>query len=270
MKHRTFFFPLGALALGLALALTLPSCRAIKQVPYFQDVDSLLPVQVADVQNVTLRKGDQISIMVHSRDPELSKMFNLVQSASMGGSNRESFYTLNQDGEINFPVLGLLKVEGMSRAELAAYIRERLLTEDLLKDPVVIVEFRNLSYYVMGEVGQPGRHAIDRDHLTIIEALATAGDLGLDGRRTNVLLLRDNYGEQQAYRFNLNKLESIYNSPAYYIQQNDIIYVQPSAKATRAASQNAGYFANIMSWTSIVSFLLSMFLLVRNIMPAQE
>lgn len=263
-------FPLKALILGLVLSVTLSACRTLGQVPYFQDADSLLPGPAPPVQALTLCEGDQISIVVHSREPELSKMFNLVAHAATGGSSRESFYTLNPEGQIHFPVLGALKIAGMSRAEVAAYLRQRLIAEDLLKDPVVIVEFRNLAYYVMGEVASPGRYPLDRDHLTLLEALAAAGDLTLEGRRTNVLLLRTRSGTQEVYRLNLNKLDNIYKSPAYYIRQNDLLYVQPTPKRALGASQNASYFANLMNWTSVLSFMASLFLLLRNLSPAKD
>ena len=185
------------LAAGAAL---LSSCATPKEVVYFQDLQqtdgTLAAVQAKEIR---VRPDDKISIIVNSRDPQLTDLFNLPYvsrqlgqtlrsvTSTYGQSQGVSGYTVDSDGNIDFPVLGKIHVEGMTREEIGRCIKDELVGQDLVKDPIVTVEFMNLTVSVMGEVAKPGRYAIERDRITILDALSMAGDLTIYGRRDAVM-----------------------------------------------------------------------------------
>ena len=146
-----------------------------------------------------------------------------------GSSQGVSAYTVDTNGEIDFPVLGKLYVAGMKREEIAEFIKDELIKDNLVKDPIVTVEFVNLCVSVLGEVNSPGRFSIDRDRLTVLDALSMAGDLTIYGNRTKVMVLRQEGGVQRVYGIDLTSGADVYDSPAYYLQQNDVVYVEPNS-----------------------------------------
>ena len=171
--------------LGILLVIVLfSSCDSSKKVVYFQDLKSGISEQLIASTQITFRPEDKLSIVVSSKDPQLASLFNLPIASFRAGlasgaqnSNQEmSVYTVDAQGDIEFPVLGKIRVAGMTRSELAGYIKDRLIKENLIKDPVVTVEFMNLSVFVLGEVNKPGRINIDRDRITVLDAISMAGD----------------------------------------------------------------------------------------------
>ena len=184
--------------IGAILLLFLGACSTSKEVAYFQDLrpgESELAL-TAPVE-IKIQPKDKLSILVNSQDLRLTNLFNLpIVSPQIGmegssGSNRGvSGYTVDSKGNIDFPVLGEIHIAGMTREEVATYIKKELQSHDLIKDPVVTVEYMNLSIAVMGEVNNPGRFSIDKDNLTILDALSQAGDLTIYGKREKVLVLR--------------------------------------------------------------------------------
>ena len=181
------------------------------------------------------------------------------------GSNRGvSGYTVDSKGNIDFPVLGEIHIAGMTREEVAAYIKKELQSHDLIKDPVVTVEYMNLSVAVMGEVNNPGRFSIDKDNLTILDALSQAGDLTIYGKREKVLVLRKEEGKQRVYGVNLCSAEHLYTSPAYYLQQNDVVYVEPNATKARQSTVNGNNVRSTSFWISLASLLTSIAVLIAK------
>ena len=175
-----------------------------------------------------------LSIVVSSRNPELVVMFNLPVVSYQAGSETVSSgyqkligYVVDNDGYIDFPVLGRLKVAGMTRWELSEMIKDRLLDEGYLSDAVVTVEFMNFKVSVIGEVNSPGTYTIEGDKVTVLQAISLARDLTIFGQRENVTVIRERDGERVMYQINLCDV-SMFDSPAYYLQQNDIVYVEPS------------------------------------------
>jgi polysaccharide biosynthesis/export protein len=173
----------------LTVAFLLGSC-ATPKVAYFTDLKRGTAEQVLNPLEIRIRPEDKISIQVNSKDPLLMNLFNLPIisrqiGTTSGTSNSQgiSGYTINKDGDIDFPVLGHIHVAGMTRAEIASYIKEELVSKNLVKDPVVTVEFMNLTVSVLGEVATPGRFNIEKDKLTLLEALSMAGDLTVYGKR---------------------------------------------------------------------------------------
>lgn len=260
------YYQIGAAALAL---MALASCSTPKNIAYFQDITPGTVISPAKQLDIKVKPEDKLSILVSTQDPALSSLFNLVQSqsrlggsstttfgssASSGGSGQTSPYTVNKAGCIKFPMLGELHIAGMTRFEVAEYLEKKLQEENLVKDPIVTVEFINTGISIIGEVASPGRYEFNKDRLNIIDALAMAGDLTPNGQRENVIVLRETEsGGQQAYSINLTDMGSVAKSPVYYLQQNDVIYVEPSDKTKRetTAAGNSAFTPSF--WLSIGS-----------------
>ena len=220
-----------AFVAALALAC---SCAPVKDIAYFQNkiVDS--PEKIDKHAGIVIQPKDMLSIIVSSRNPELVAMFNLPVVSYQAGSEivnsgyqKLTGYVVDNDGHIDFPVLGTLKVAGMTRWELAELVKSKLVDGGYLSDAVVTVEFMNFKVSVIGEVNAPGTFSIDGDKVTVLQAISLARDLTIFGMRENVTVIRERDGERTMYEINLCDV-SMFDSPAYFLQQNDIVYVQPS------------------------------------------
>ena len=254
-----------------ALVLMTVSCAAPKAA-YFMDAQMGEEVKVPSAQDIRLQEGDKISIVVNSRDPMLSNLFNLpIISTQIGGTNRASVasgmvgYTIDKHGDIDFPVLGKLHVAGMSRSEIAEFIKQSLISQNLIKDPVVTVEFENLTISVLGEVNDPGRISIDRDRISIMDAISMAGDLTIYGQRDRVLVQREENGSKIFYQVNLNSCADLYASPVYYLRQNDIVYVEPNETRARQSTVNGNNIRSTSFWLSLTSVLTSVTVMILNV-----
>lgn len=249
----------------MVVTMLLGACSTPKNVAYFQDVkpgDVITPEQVLDIR---VRPDDKLSIMVSTPDKELAQLFNLgagmggSSSMMMGGGNRGGMaYTVDSNGDINFPTLGKLHVEGMTREELVNFITAELEGRSLVKDPIVIVNFNNACFYTLGAIGN-GQKDIERDHINIIDAIAMSGDISLNGERQKVMVLREQPGgARKVYEVDFTDLAALAKSPVYYIQQNDIIYVEPNDMTKRNTTPmgNQAYTPNY--WFGIISFGISM------------
>ena len=252
----------------LTVASLLGSCAAPK-VAYFTDLKPGMAEQVLNPLEIRVRPEDKISILVNSKDPLLMDLFNLpIISRQIGirseASNNQgmSGYTINKDGNIDFPVLGHIHVAGMTREEIALCIKEELISKNLVKDPVVTVEFMNLTVSVMGEVNKPGRYNIEKDHVTILDALSQAGDLTIYGKRNKVLVLRTEEGKQRVYGVDLRSASHLYSSPAYYLQQNDVVYVEPNDTKARQSTVNGNNVRSTSFWLSLASLLTTIAVLI--------
>ena len=247
--------------LALAAAL-LASCAAPKNVIYFQDTaDREISTDVQPLQ-IRLRPEDKISIIVNCPSHELMNQFNLPYVTRYVGSQTETYgsgqtglsgYIINAEGDIDFPVLGRLHIAGLTRSEVADLIKNELQNRDLVKQPVVTVDYMNLYVSIMGEVARPGRYAIARDHFTILDALSMAGDLTIDGRRDNIRVIRELDGIQRTYLIDMRSAKDIANSPAYYLCQNDIVYVEPTAKKARNSTVAGNTLLTPSFWISVAS-----------------
>ena len=150
----------------------------------------------------------------------------------------------------------------MTREEIALCIKEELISKNLVKDPVVTVEFMNLTVSVLGEVANPGRFNIDKDRLTLLDALSMAGDLTVYGKRENVLVQREENGKKTLHQVNLNSGYDLYASPVYYLQQNDIVYVEPNSMKARQATVNGNNVRSASFWMSLASLLTTITVLI--------
>lgn len=257
----------------LVALIGLSGCSAPKNVAYFQNAVDIRGMTLQNEQPFRLRPKDKINIVVSSTDPMLVQQFNLTSSASSmralgttltpqtsvgsssSGSTQILAYTVDEQGDIDFPVLGKIAVEGHTRQEVAAYLRNRLIERDLVKDPIVIVEYVNLAVNVLGEVNRPGRIDVMKDYFTILDAIGAAGDLTINGQRENVMVFREIDGEDQTFVINLCDRQDVLTSPAFYLQQNDVVYVTPNPKRKREANTSGNVFNQPSVWISIASLL---------------
>ena len=256
------------LLLFFSLLFLMSSCNVSKNITYFQDIqDGQTASNEQPRPEIRLRPEDKISIIVNTKVPELTALFNLPYTTRILGQTQEQVSSTNQgtsgyiikaDGNIDFPVLGLVQAAGLTRDELAAHIKSELIDRNLVNEPVVTVEFVNLQFAVMGEVKAPGSYKITRDHITLLDALSMAGDLNINGRRDNVLVLRpDAQGKLTAYKVDMRSFDDVKNSPVYYIHQNDYIYVEPNKKRANESTVNANTVQSASFWISVVSLLAS-------------
>ena len=249
---------------ALFMLLLVVSCSTQKKVPYFQDLGEGESVKIAAPQDIRLKSGDQFTIHVNSKDQELALPLNLIRSTNSSGNETRLAYTVDERGYIDFPTLGEIYVEGKTRDELAKHIKSIILEKKLVLDPVVIVGFHNQQVSVIGEVSRPGKYDIDKDRFTVLDALALAGDLTIQGKRENITVLREEFGSQKAYTLNLNDAAQLHASPAYYLQQNDIVYVEPNTAKAGASSINGNTVRSVSFWFSVASLALTIVTFIRG------
>lgn len=266
------------LAASVTAALLLGSCSTPKNITYFPDLTTGSTIIPTEVKDIKIKPEDKVSIMVTTQDMALSNLFNLVTAQTRlgvsttnnlygntaNGSNSQiTYYTVDSKGDINFPVLGKIHIAGLTREQIAEKISTDLQKKNLVKDPVVTVEFANIGVSVMGEVNKPGRYEFNKDHFTIIDALSMAGDLKLNGVRDNILVMRNSGdGKQEAYRVNLLDANSLIASPVFYLQQDDMIYVEPNDKAKRETTSSGNSAYNPSFWVSVGSLAVTVTTLI--------
>lgn len=248
----------------VCVAVFFTACTSTKKILYLQDVVPLKQQDIEQKYEVIIHSDDLLAIMVNSRDPELALPFNMPMVTYQLGSNstgqqRVLGYLVDTNGDIDFPILGKIHVEGLTRMQLTELVKNKLIEGDLIKDPIVTVQFLNFKVSVMGEVGRPGSFTISGDRITLLEALSMAGDLTIYGRRDRVGVIRENNGKRTILFHDLRSAE-IFNSPCYYLQQNDIVYVEPN----KAKSGQSGINQNntIGVWVSVISLLTTIAVLI--------
>lgn len=253
-KSKYFFQPL------ILLLFILGSCVSKKKIIYLQ-YDSIDVSKVNNNYQLRFKSDDMLQIIVSSENVESVLPFNLPVVAfqnTMGtafGQPQQQAYLVDKDGYIEFPVLGSLKVAGLTRMEVIGLLKSKL-DPAYVKDPIINVFITNFKVTVQGDVRTPGTFTLSNERLSIFDALGLAGDLNISGNRENILVLREENGTKNEYRLNLMSKKTL-TSPAYYLQQNDVIYVEPNyAKAQDAAyNRNTGLF---ISLGSVVISLLTL------------
>lgn len=243
----------------LCLIAFLASCSAPKEVLYLQDIASIKEENIDKNYEVIIHKDDLLAILVNSKDPELALPFNMpVVTYQIGAQTtaqqRLLGYLVDQNGDIDFPILCKIHVEGLTRMQVTELIKQKLMSEDLIKDPIVTVQFLNFKVSVMGEVTRPGTFDISGDRITLLEALSMAGDLTIYGRRDRVAVIREKDGKRRILYHDLRSSD-IFQSPCYYLQQNDIVYVEPNKAKTGQSRINSNNSVGV--WLSAVSVLAS-------------
>ena len=261
MKIKSFFL-LGVITLILA------SCSSYKQVPYLQNAAIVNTSEPQPLYDAKIMPKDLLTITVNTTDPEAAAPFNLtVQTPiNVASTNRLTQqpalqqYLVNNEGTIDFPVLGRLQIVGLTKTEAEDLIREKL-KPYLRETPIVTVRMANYKISVLGEVARPGTFTVSNEKVNVLEALAMAGDMTIWGMRNNVKLVReDATGKREIVYLDLNDAD-IVTSPYYYLQQNDIIYVTPNE--TKAKNSDIGQSTTL--WLSATSILISMVNLLINV-----
>ncbi len=253
----------------MTIVLLLDACSSAKQVAYFQNIDSTSLTASKGLYDARIMPKDLLTITVVTSDPSTSKPFNLSIQNTLGtdgrlGSTTGSLlqYLVNNDGDIDFPVVGTVHVAGLTKDQCEDLIKSKVkpyLAES--ENPVVTVSMSSYRVTVAGEVTSPKVVPVSTEKMSVLEALAQAGDLTIYGRRDNVLLIRENAdGQKEAHRLNLNDA-NIINSPYYYVQQNDYIYVEPNS----VKAKNSAIGQSTTLWFSFVSILTSVAALVVNV-----
>ena len=271
MKFR--FNPLQTVCVLFAGLFMLSSCATVKDIAYFQNKVVNQPEKIAKHAGIVIQPKDMLSIVVSSRNPELVTMFNLAvvsyqagsEIVAGGGAQRILGYVVDNSGCIDFPVLGPLEVAGMTRWELAEMIKTKLIKGGLLTDAVVTVEFMNFKVSVLGEVNAPGTYTIEGDKVTVLQAISLARDLTIFGMRENVSVIRERDGERTIYQINLCDV-NLFKSPAYYLQQNDIIYVEPNKEKARQSTTDDKTLRMTSIFVSGGSLVVSVATLVTSIL----
>ena len=254
--------------LFMLTVLLLASCKTPQDITYLQDVSANVPIKTQGDGYIRFMKGDKLSIFVHSRDEKLMELFNLSgrnggASNMMAGGQNYAPYTVDDNGNIDFPVLGNIHIEGMTRDQVQKEIKQQLISQSLCKDPIVTVAFYNMNFSVLGSAGT-GVKSINKDRITLLEAIAM-GDLNINGLRKNILVLRQEGDKQMPYRVDLTSAESVYNSPVYYIRQNDVIYVEPNNMAKRGSTVMGSSAYTPGFWFGMFSSVVSVGLLIWNL-----
>ena len=257
-RFKTLFIALGI--------LSITGCVSKKDIIYFQN-DEIDQSKVSNSYKTIIKPDDLLQITITALDTEAVRAFNLAavtystSSNSAIGVAQQQNYLVDNNGEIDFPVIGKLKIGGLTRDELISLLKEKL-DPDYIKNPNINVRLANYKVSILGDVRLPGSYTIPNERITILEAIALAGDLNISGKRQNILVIREEEGKKVQYKVDLLSKE-LFVSPVYYLQQNDVIYVEPNYARIQSASSNSntGLFISITG--VLISLLTSISILAR-------
>ncbi|OIP47580.1 MAG: sugar transporter [Flavobacteriaceae bacterium CG2_30_31_66] len=242
--------------------LFISSCVSKKDIIYFQN-DEIDQSKVSNSYKTIIKPDDLLQITITALDTEAVRAFNLAavtystSSNSAIGVAQQQNYLVDNNGEIDFPVLGKLKVGGLNRNELIELLTNKL-DPNYIKNPNINIRLANYKVSVLGDVRLPGSYTIPNERITILEALALAGDLNISGKRQNILVIREEDGKKIQYQVDLLS-KQLFISPVYYLQQNDVVYVEPNYARIQSASSNSNttLFISITGlFITIVSLLI--------------
>ena len=259
-----------SLSILALLVLMLAGCSSSKNVPYFQNVDQVNLEASKGLYDARIMPKDMLTITVSTTDPEAASPFNLTVSKPISitgnlsaGANSLQSYLVDNDGYIEYPIIGKVHVGGLTKNECQDFIRGKIkpfLAET--ENPIVTVRMSSYRVTIIGEVNRPCVIPVETEKMSILEALAQAGDLTIYGKRDNIMLIRENAdGQKTTHRLNLNDA-GIINSPYYYLQQNDVIYVEPNS----VKAQNSAIGSSTTIWFSFIGIVTSIASLVVNIL----
>ena len=245
----------------VTMILMMVGCGSSMEVAYRQNIDSISLAASKGLYDAKIMPKDELTILVQTTDPLTSEPFNLRSTGQTSSKNQITGYLVDNDGMINFPIVGKIHVAGLTKTECEDLIKSKI--QPYLartENPLVSVRTSSYRITVIGEVNKPGVIPVATEKISLIEALAEAGDMTIYGKRDNVLLVReDKSGEKHKVRLNMNDA-NIINSPYYYLQQNDIVYVEPhkvKARNTFFGSNTSIFYSVIGITTSLVSLLIT-------------
>ena len=257
MKH------LGIFILG---ALLLASCATNKRAAYIQQVQTDIPTAIEQDYQIRIKPLDRLTVTINSKDPELAAPFNAassynslngLSSYSSSSNGNLQILTVDKEGKILLPIIGEIDCDGLTRNELAKKIENTIRENGMVHDPIVIIQFADVKFSVLGEVARPGQFSITKDRISLFDALAMAGDLTIYGQRENVALIREENGMRTVHYFDL-KNPDILTSPYFYLQQDDVVYVTPNKYKAQAGeiNQNRSFYISLVSVAVSVATLL--------------
>ena len=252
------------LVISIISFIFITSCASRKDLVYFQDEPLEAGLLVSEPEQLIYKPDDILTINVSALDPDTVRPFNLpvIANNTNDGLNAQAqlqvqSYLVDYDGNIQFPVLGALKVEGLTRTELTSLLTEKI--SAYANDPIVNVRLANFTITIIGEVSRPGTFTIQDERITLLEALGMANDLTIYGARKNILIIREVEGKKKFATIDLTSINTV-NSPVYYLQQNDVIYVEPNRARIRSSNYNQNnnvLIAAIGTLTTIVAIYLA-------------
>lgn len=260
MKKNLLFF--------IITALLVCSCGSIKDYNYFQDTAAGDIMRIKNAtQSIQVKPYDKISILITCKDPRFASMFNLMISSTRADQANPSgsingayisYYTVDGNGDVEMPILGKIHVGGLTRSEIADKVKHEITTsEQGVKDATVTVEFVNLHIGVLGEVKVQGFISIDRDQVTLIDAITRAGDLTQYGNRKNIKVFRKTDDGLMTYQVDMTNFSELCASPAYMLQQDDIIYVEPTKVRARQSTTAGNTLLTPTFWVTVMSLAIS-------------
>jgi polysaccharide export outer membrane protein len=239
------------------------SCVSKKDIVYFQN-DEIDQAKVSNSYKTIIKPDDLLQITITALDIEAVRPFNLAavtyatSSNSAIGVAQQQTYLVDTKGEIEFPVLGKIKIGGLTRDETIELLKSKL-SPDYIKEPNVNIKIANYKISVMGDVQRPGSYNIPNERITILDALALAGDINISGQRNNILIIREEDAKKTQYRVDLRSNELL-TSPVYYLQQNDVVYVEPNYARIQSASANS----NTSLFISITGLIITLITLITR------
>ncbi len=241
----------------------LSSCVSKKEIIYFQNAKDFETIVDTDTFEAKLKIGDILSIYISTINPLVAAPYNITMNTGGGGGGGQSQtvgYLIDLEGNIDYPVLGKVKLIGLTIEEARQLLKKKFEEGNLLKDPVVIIRITNFRITIAGAVNGPGVYQVPGERISILEALGMAGDLSIQGRRDNILIVRDFNGTKTYSRVDLTSKE-IFNSPVYYLTQNDYVYVEPNTALISTASGDS----RINLFTGLASTFLGLALIFITI-----
>lgn len=250
-------------------ALLMASCASQKRALYLQDLDTTAVAKIADSYQIRLKPHDRLTVVVNSRYPELAAPFNTASSMNSltgtpidgnhytSSTNSLQVRTIDSEGMLEMPIIGKVACAGKTREEVAAEIARMIKEGGHLSDPTVNIQFTDMAVTIVGDVSKPGRYNITTDRLSLLDALAMAGDLTIFGQRKDVTVIREENGLRTSATLDLTSQE-IFSSPYFYIQQNDVVYVKPNKykTATGEYNQNRSFYISLVSTAVSVATLI--------------
>ena len=237
------------------------SCTSTRKTAYFYNVQDTTFYSAGGNQQVPIQPNNILSVTVSSLNAEASAPFNppayvYNRSTTVAGTQTETGgYLVAADGTIQLPVLGSIKAAGLTKEQLKDYITKLILQKKLLVDPIVEIRFLNFEVTVLGEVAHPTVITVPSEKISLLKAIGLAGDLTIYGQRENVLLIREENGQKKTRHIDLNS-PNFFNSPYYYLQPNDVVYVEPNKAKIASASRSTQYLPVILSGLSVVVIIL--------------
>ena len=233
----------------ICFPLVFTSCVNTRDATYFNDLNDTSLLSLTIISESVIQKNDILNISVSSLNAEASSIYNTPNNAT-GNTNNLAGYLVDGSGNIQFPVLGSIKAESLTKEQLKINITKTLLDKKLLVDPIVSIRFQNFRVTVLGEVARPTVVSVPSEKISLLEALGFAGDLTVYAKRNNVLVIREENGKKTIKRINLNSNE-LFTSPYYYLKSNDIVYVEPNKAKIASVSRSQQWLPVVISALSL-------------------